>query len=127
MEKPQTVWLGVNLLWASLAISVIASALDPTGIMHKQSIPLPVVALLVAVLAVMALLTYMISIGKNWARIVFLVWIIGTAILSLNVILDVLKISVVAGITNMLQTLLQLVAMWLVFTPSARPWFRSRK
>jgi hypothetical protein len=126
MEKPQTVWLGVNLLWASLAISVIASALDPTGIMHKQSIPLPVVVLLVTVLTVMALLTYMISIGKNWARIVLLVWIVGTALLSLQFIPDLLKLSLVAGITNILQTVLQLTAMVLIFTPSAGPWFKNK-
>jgi hypothetical protein len=127
MEKPQTVSLGVNLLWVSLAISVIASALDPTQIMHKsQSIPVLAVVVLLTLLAVMALLTYKISAGRNWARITFLVLFLFSVAPSLSVLPALLHVSLVAGITNILQSALQLIALVLVFTPSANPWFKKR-
>jgi len=44
--------------------------------------------------------------------------------LSIRDILETIKASPGAGIVDLLQTLLPVVAVVLGFTPAARPWFR---
>lgn len=131
MEKPNTVVWGVNLLWVSLAIGIIASLFDPAKIMHAaQQVPTLTVVLLLSMLVIVlgatAALNYLVSVGKNWARIVLLFWIVIAACFSVYGLPDLFKTSRIAAVTNVLQTVMQLAAIIFVFTKSAEPWFKRK-
>src|SRR4051812_37666400 len=71
-QKPREARLAINLLWTSLGLGLLNSASQFDYLRSQASVEF---ILIVAgmTLAIMALLVYFISQGRNWARITFLV------------------------------------------------------
>jgi len=69
LEKPREVRLAINMLWASLGVDLLALVLDEFD--HLQTLALVGLLSSFAILVVIGSLFYLISLGRNWARITF--------------------------------------------------------
>lgn len=120
--RPHQVSAAVVLLCLSLALGQVTSAL------LRQNLPHTLPALFVAVFTVVTLawLAYKIWAGRNWARMTFSVLTILGLALYAPILMKFFQISRIAGSINLLQGLLQLVAIYLLFTQPGRSWFKPR-
>jgi len=106
--------------------SVIASAvLGAISFVARGLQEPPLIA--VGVLAVLAAFAFLIRAGKNWARIVYLIFfLIGLS--SLFVIRELIALNGMFFFAIFcLQTVLQGYAAWLVFRPPGSRWFRRAR
>jgi len=123
-QKPKSVGIAVILLWASLAIGLIralmaffgASTAAPAGYANL---------VLVVAFALIAFLIFMISAGKNWARIAFLVLFLVGLLPMLPLILDEFSRSPLVGTLSTAQIVMQVYALFLLFTQPGASWFRK--
>jgi hypothetical protein len=125
MEKPKNVSLGVNLQWVSLVIGVIVAAFDPAGTGHSSSIPGGIISITAVTTIIVGFLNYMVLRGKNWARITFLVMDLFGIIPFILALPHSFSLSIIFGMTGVIQSALQLIALVLFFSASAKPWFKK--
>jgi hypothetical protein len=133
-DRPREVATAVKLLWASVSLGVLASAVDwpyqtarlPAGIL----IPVELVGLAIAVWFIRVL-----GRGRNWVRILFLVAMIMTILGAMASVWSVpLRVryleeytrSATAGSLRGIQFVLHLIALGYLFTAPARQWFKRR-
>ncbi|MBP9091947.1 hypothetical protein KBI23_13055 [bacterium] len=125
MEKPKNVVLAVNLLWASLVLGLVKGAL--TGFKTaSEAGPVFIAIVLAITLAIVALLVFKISAGKNWARIAYAVLFLCGIPICVGLFVDKqIMQSPVDSILILLQTALQGYAMYLVCTKPGSSWFHK--
>lgn len=126
MEKPQSVRLAVNLLWASLAIGVVKSATD-LDYLSRVGPAAFVFFVMACTLAVMAFLFCKIGAGRNWARITLLVLFILGIVPTLPLLFAEFARSPVRGVLSLVQLAIQACALFLMFTKPGSDWFRKEK
>lgn len=123
-SKPEKVSLAVNLLYASLGISVLAIFVQAAQAPASLSAFFVVIPLIT--LSIMGFLFYMIDKGKNWARITYLVLTILGAFSIFTTISNFsqapLQNSI--GIGNWV---LQITALVLLFQTPSSMWFTEMK
>ena len=124
-ERPIQVTRAVILLWVSLGFGLAIGALDWQ---HLASIQSPGFTIYIAVfgLAIMALLIYKISLGRNWARITVLVLMVFGALPYVSDLADMFRSSMFVGFLSLAQLGLQLFALYLIFTNPGKTWFRAK-
>ena len=125
MEKPKNVSLGVNLQWISLLIGVIIAAFDPADTAHHSPVPGGLLSIMATTVVIVGFLNYMVLRGKNWARIIFLVMYLFGIIPYILTLPHSFHLSVISGTASVIQSVLQLIALVLFFSASARPWFKK--
>ena len=86
MERPKKVTLAVTLLYASLAIGLLRSALEARILFHMAA-PAFIISVTLASFAVAVFFIVMIAQGRNWARITFLVLFIAGLPLSIHALI----------------------------------------
>src|SRR5688572_3939693 len=122
-QKPKQVSMAAQMLWATLGLGVINTALQWEYLTAVFSVEM-LVAIQLVTLGIVAWLTIKISAGRNWARITYLV----LTILGLPAILLQLPATFarapVSGLIGGLQLALQLYALYLIFFEPGRRWFR---
>jgi hypothetical protein len=117
--------LASRLLWVSLAIGLVNGALQWTSL----ALGAPtnnMLGVLIFVFGLIGVLTYSIGRGRNWARIVFLV----LAIIGLPSLVQMPALfarAPVSAALSLLQTAIQLTAIYMVFFTSARHAFSRQK
>ena len=123
--KPIQVKVAVVIVWLTWGVGLIRAAISLQPL-HVQGYALLVAALvLVSLSALLALWTYRISRGGRWARLTYglmvtagvLIYLVGFVKSSLTMQLDFLLLAS--------QTVLQMIAVVLLFTPPANRWFRQ--
>jgi hypothetical protein len=103
-------------LWYSVAAGAISIVLDLLGTLGARP-SIPVIPLLA--IGLLSWLTYNISRGRNWARIAFLIaFVLGSPVLYL------LQRTVIVRAASVVILVLELVALWLLFTGVGARWFR---
>lgn len=109
-----------RLAYASLGLGFVALALDYDNL-SRLAPPAALVGVLLLTIAAMALLIWLIARQRQgWARWVLLaLFLIGLPYFFTNL----LRQSLVSVPVSLLQTVLQGVALFYVFTGDARPWF----
>lgn len=141
LERPRLVTIGICLLWVEIVSGIpglIYSVFtppqeDPDGSAYWVHVGGLVVQFVFVALSVF--LTQMSWRGRNWARVVYLVLLIFGVVMSVvgyAVSYFVLEQGLDIGLTwesavYLLQMLLDIVAIWLLFTPSANAWYRSMR
>jgi hypothetical protein len=120
--RPARVLNAVQLLAASQALGLVTTALLKP---HLAASALVTFAeILTEVLFVW--LIYLIWIGSNRARITFAL-LLGLGLPGyIPILLEFFRISAVAGSINLIQSLLQFVALYFLFTEPARGWFKRK-
>jgi len=124
-EKPTPVSVAVVMLWLALIIQL-------AGLVWVWQFfrwgPRAVQFMLVVVSLIwlfQAYLVAMIERGLNWARITFLVLFVLGMLFSALSIGQALERTPLAAISAIAQSVLQAIAMVLVFLPSSNPWYRG--
>jgi len=84
------------------------------------------VAIVVVILAVMLFFIFMIGKGRNWARITFLVlYIIGVVMMVAGLVSG--APLGLAAVMDVVQVIIQLVALVMLFSAESNAWFQSMK
>jgi heme/copper-type cytochrome/quinol oxidase subunit 2 len=134
-EKPPEVTGGTRLLYASLVFGVIEGALNFAQMASEapidSEVPMNFIRLVLGFTLLIVIFTFgvtlfliiKISHRRNWARVTFLVLFL----LSLPfAILSVLRFSLV-DLFGILTTLLQSIAICLLYSSSATAWFTGHE
>jgi hypothetical protein len=130
VERPKDVAIAVAILWTSAALSIVLPVVSWFTIPNRPYRPVLDVVQVVMTSGFLGLLAYKISIGRNWARWLFAVmWVFGA--LALLVLIGrapslLTTVPPLISIGGGLQTLLQLVALTLMFRGESRRWFLAK-
>ena len=123
-RKPplQILW-AVRLLWASLAISILASLLVPQAA-EGGAAAAAGLAIQWALLGFSGWLNVCIWRQKNWARIVYLaLFLLGLVLMAVITVPE--GTPMLESFLNVASTLLDAVAMYLVFAKPGADWFKT--
>jgi FtsH-binding integral membrane protein len=124
-ERPSRVSTAVRLFWIELAISVFHAAWNWNS---SADVVLEGVVVLVevATLGFEAWVIYKISRGRNWARIVALVSVSLAVLLFVGTFKQSFARSPTSVALGVTETVLDAIALYLLFTGPGRRWFRAR-
>ena len=123
-QKPATVSRAIKLLYSTLAIGFLRSALEWSFYIQIASIAF-VVSVSLLTLAIFVWLISKIDKGRNWARITFLVLFLLGVPMSIQPLLQSFAHAPLSGVLGLSQAVIQAVCIFMLFGRSARPWFRS--
>jgi hypothetical protein len=125
--KPAAIGRACGLLWASLLVGVLKTAMDWTHLRSQSRDAFNVLVTIVFVFALTGFFIWKIGQGKNWARIVFLVlWLIGAVPFVVIVRSDFARSPASASV-SVIQVVLQVAALFLIFTNPGKEWFVSTR
>jgi hypothetical protein len=124
--------IGVSLLWIQLALGIpgmVYQALNPgVEITEEMVRTIALVTMAVVMLgsvALYSLLNWKCWQGRNWARIVHLVFLgLGLA-MTFWALPQTFSRSTMLGVMYVVQTLLSVAAMVLLFSRPANAWYRA--
>lgn len=130
--SPRSVTYAACMLWASLALSIVeilltegARASQPGGVTADLVGSVVVVAVMALAMGAYAWVVHKLRGGRNWARITILIF---TAIGIVSSLTSHRRVALVPFALDLLTTLLNVVALALVFRPQVSPWFnRARR
>ena len=125
VEKPSQVVQATVILWVSLGIRIVTSLLNWETRMFIASTGVGFF-FFVGTFTLMALIIYNISMGRNWARITFLVLLVSGAALYFPSLIIMFGHSPLIGSLSVLATIFEFVALFLIFATSGAEWFRRR-
>jgi hypothetical protein len=124
-EKPREVKFATTLLWTCLGVGLVNSVVQFEYLRSQASTGF-VLTVAGITLTVLALLIWFISAGRNWARITFLILFLLGLIPAIPQLASLFERSVLSGVISIGQWLLQIVAMYLVFSKPGATWFSKR-
>jgi hypothetical protein len=126
-ELPKTISNSSKIIYLSACLGIINPILiNLFTPINSFSDPTDLVIILVST-GILIFLGYDISLGKNWARIVFTV-LCGLGFLLLPfIILETFRMTPVVGFLSLLQAFLQGLAIFLLFKSDSREWYKKVK
>jgi len=124
-ERPRTVTIAVNLLWASIAVGLVKIPLDLPALAAMPS-PGLVWTVIALVLAFFCLLIWKISLGRNWARIAYLVFFLIGLIPAAPTLMAELGRSPVLAVLSIVQFIMQGYAVFLLYMNPGKSWFQKK-
>jgi hypothetical protein len=117
-----------QLMYLSIAIGVIGSALewnrlvlqaDPVG-----GAPFVLVVQGLVIASEVILIWLIARRRKNWARWLALISFLVGIPFGVNTYIELFQTNALVGILSTIQDLLQIIALYLIFTGNARDWFQ---
>lgn len=130
-EAPREVRWALRLLWVGLGLSVVAGGVgfmlllaDPSA---EGSLPYLVAFTLLTAFALALTVWLILKIrdGRGWARVAYLLlWLLGAALMLMPG--GEMPNSFFEEAAAIVTSLLELVALVLLFMPPARRWFQPR-
>jgi hypothetical protein len=126
-SKPAAVGMATFLIYLSLAVGVLKVVFDWGHLKASGRSANPIISVGAFTIVVIGLLAWKMGQGRNWARITFLILFIVGAVPAMAILKSNLDRSVVVGVLAVIQTIAQLYALWLVFTPPGSHWFKTRR
>ncbi len=120
-DAPARVRTAVSLLWLSLVVGLLVLMFDPASAAMLPSAMLYSIAVISAL--IMGFFIYKIGKGRNWARITFLVLFLLGLISYTSALTGLFNRSVVAGGLSTAQVIMQVVALYFVFSKPGSLWF----
>lgn len=124
MKKPQAVSIAVILYIVSLLLGPVILALD-YDYMTKLVPAAGLYGALVISFALSAFLIWKMSQGRNWARIVLLIFFVLGSYTAYTAIIQSLERSTLLGVMQAIQQLSILAALVLVFFPPGAEYFKK--
>ncbi|MFO0995442.1 MAG: hypothetical protein U1F33_02080 [Alphaproteobacteria bacterium] len=125
-NEPQNVAWFARLAYAALGLGFVVSALEHDHVSENANQD----AILITTAAIYLFSFFLIvqaQRGKNWARWVYLVLFIVNIPFYLPVLLDLFARNPMAGGLSLVQAIFQAVALVLVFTGDAKPFFAAKR
>ncbi len=126
-DLPNTISNSAKAIYLSAAIGIINPILvNLLTEIDNFSNPTNLVIILVST-GILAFLGYDISLGKNWARIVFTI-LCGLGFLMVPFIIpDTFRLNPIIGVLSLFQAILQGFAIFLLFKSESRNWYKKQK
>ncbi|MGE5153411.1 MAG: hypothetical protein ACM3ST_05290 [Bdellovibrio bacteriovorus] len=123
-RRPRHVSHAVTLLYITLAVGLVRSIIEASALASLAGVQF-VLFVTLFTFAAMAVLILLISQGRNWARVLYLILsIIGTP-LSVIPLLNSIIHHPFSGVLGITQLILTITALFLLFQPKSSAWFRS--
>lgn len=138
MEMPRTVRIAVNMYWVTVLISlpvmifIVPQTLQATQEHLPAGGDFTTIGAIVMIFAVISLVVYAyliskLSSGKNWARILLLLFFLSGVHSSYDYLVHpVMSVPWMWLAPGFIMNLMQGVAVVLLFLPASRVWFRKR-
>lgn len=132
VERPRNVVIGVSLLWVQLALGIpgmINQLTNPPSEIPEGQVRTVALVTMTVVLAGSLLLFSLINWkcwqGRNWARIVHLVFLCLGLLMVYWALPAVFARSTLQGAVYIVQTVLNIAGVVLLFTPPANTWYQA--
>ena len=122
IQKPKKLSLSIILLISSVVLGMFNFILANQTTLH----PIKIVTLIFTY-GIMAFFIYFINARKNWARITFLILFIIGSIMFPFTLPAAFELNPVVGVISIILTLLQAVALILMFSKVVNQWFNLKK
>jgi hypothetical protein len=124
-HKPKSIIAAKNLLYASIFLIIVNSGIgEMTNSFGGYSIIQGLIINLVTIV-LLFILARMIGLGRSWARTVFLIlFVLGIALLLFGIV-AIFKMNLLIGILDVLQVVLQFMALKFLFSKESTHWFLS--
>jgi len=124
-HKPKSIVAAKNMLYASLFLGIIIWAIRRwTNDLHTRPSRQETIVLVVSLLVVFILIKQ-IGLGRKWARVVLLVLSVPGILVYPWTFSAFFKESLLVGVINLLQALLQIVALVFLFSKESTQWFND--
>jgi hypothetical protein len=122
-HKPASIVAAKNILYATLFLSILTWALCRWTTTMYASTPVESVVILVVLVGITFAVIKCIGFGMKWARVVLLVlFLAGLAVLPWTFV-AMLNASMVVAVLSLLQTILQILALYYLFSRTSTQWF----
>src|ERR1017187_6529091 len=121
-QRPKGVHTAVIILWVTVGIGVLDKFLAVLAKTAHTGFSMQFITMVGS----MAVLIVMIGQRRNWARITFLILYLFGLILTVPALLFLLRVSPLSFFLTLALTVLQTVALILLFQREASEWFRAR-
>jgi hypothetical protein len=133
LAKPKTIKIALQLLWGSLAIGLINTIINWNESIAQMTQPMTMDKELFSVIVasstffILSWLFYMISTGRNWARITFLcLYLIGLPF-SVPQLISLIEQAPLKVILAILISIFQLISLIILFSNTGNVWFKAHK
>jgi len=126
-HKPASIVAAKNILYAGLFLTILTWALGWWTTTVYAPAPVRSVVTVIVIVGITIALIKSIGLGMKWARVVLLVLFL----LSLGVLpwtfLAVLKANMLVAVLSLLQAILQIIALYYLFSRTSTQWFNRVK
>ena len=127
INKPREVASGVKLLLISAILGLVNSLITRTKV-NIDMIPVTTgIFISVFTFTLLLFFIYQMNLGKKWGRTIFLILFIFGATTFPFTLAIITGLSSVIGIITVLLTLLQIIALAMLFSKSANRWYNVNK
>ena len=129
-SRPASIQRAAICLWISAGLALLVTLAQVTGFVQTAGASVGLTAVTgLGTAGLLALMAAKISVGRSWARWLFVViYVLGSltsAVLVLAAPAVFRALPTVLQVSMILQTLLQTAALVLIFTSTSRHWFKS--
>jgi hypothetical protein len=126
-HKPASIVAAKNILYAGIFLSVLTWALGWWTTTLYATAPVQNLVTLIVTIGIVFALIKCIGLGMKWARVVLLVlFLLGLALFPWTFV-AVLKASILLAVLILLQTILQIIALYYLFSRASTQWFNRIK
>src|SRR5450631_3800955 len=123
-HKPAAIVAAKNIIYTTMFIGVLAWAVFKWSAVMPDQTNSEGIIIVVVNLVIQYLLAWQIGLGRQWARMVYLViFILGLA--GLCYMIPILKSNILFATLCLLQIILQLLALKFLFSQKSTLWFKS--
>jgi hypothetical protein len=122
---PKSISLGSKLLYLSLLLGLINSFLLEFTTTFKNLSDPRALTISIFTLGLMLFFAYKIQMGKNWARITFIVLFTLGLLFYPKTLIQFLYLNPISFTISIMQTGLQIFALILLFKPDSKNWYNK--
>jgi hypothetical protein len=124
-KSPKSVTNSINLIKLSLIISVISTIVQV--ILKTLELNIGMTIILLLVWGLLILIIYGLANQQSWARTLFLILTIIGTLTSLFSLPILLKTNFLGAVLGIIITIVQIIALLLLYSKDSRSWFNRNK
>ena len=125
IHKPKSIIVGKNILYTTILLNLVNSVISECMNINENYSRAQRLVITIATLLILFVLTRQISLRRKWARTTFLILFIMGMLIFPIVLIAMFKTNILIGIIEVLQTLLQIIALIFLFSKESSLWFNS--
>ena len=122
-HKPASIVAAKNILYADLFLGILTWAIGRWTTTMYALAPIESIVILLVTVGIMFGLIKCIGLGRKWARVVLLVLFLLGLVAYPWMFSGMLKASILIAALSLLQTILQAVALYYLFSRTSSEWF----
>jgi hypothetical protein len=122
-HKPASIVAAKNILYAGLFLTILNWALGRWTTTIYDAAPAQSIVILVMTIGITFALIKFIGLGRKWARVVLLVLFLLSLVLYPWTFVALLKASMVVAVISLLLAILQIIALYFLFSRASTQWF----